>query len=247
MELHMELHSQPTAGGASQGRSRHERQEDQSDDNRQRVLLERASVLIEADGGFLEIARQGENHKYLGRVLTGNPRQRGRGNLLHRISVAWMKFNIHRQTLLNKKIPVDLRLKLFNAIVPPAALYSLSSTPLTTACLEKLDATQRKMLRSIVGWPREFSGTWEERGRLMKSKMEAVLVKHPVEDWSALLHERKAALEAKTHEDRTSSVTMAAYMWKPESTRNIIANSVQGARRKCRPPMRWHTCVDDGV
>ena len=113
--------------------------------------------LIEADGGFLEIAQQGETHKYLGRVLTGNPRQRGRGNLLHRISVAWMKFNIHRQTLLNKKIPVDLRLKMFNAIVPPAALYSLSSTPLTTACLEKLHATQRKMLRSIVGWPRESS------------------------------------------------------------------------------------------
>ena len=80
-----------------------------------------------------------------------------------------------------------------------------------------------------------------------KSKMETVLVKHPVEDWSALLHEGKAALAAKIHEGRTSSVTMAAYMWKPESMGNIRANGVQGVRRKGRPPMRWHDCVDDGV
>ena len=73
---------------------------------------------------FLDVARQKDMHKYLGKVLTEDPGKRGHCNLTHRLSVAWMKFHSHKSTILNRKIPISLRLKMFNAIVPPAALYS---------------------------------------------------------------------------------------------------------------------------
>ena len=71
-----------------------------------------------------------DQHHYLGRVLCGNLRNRSAVECSHRIRVAWSKFHTHRHTLLNKHVSLKNHLRLFKAVVSPAALYGLSTLPL---------------------------------------------------------------------------------------------------------------------
>ena len=57
-----------------------------------------------------------------------------------------------RTKLTNNCISIKLRLRLFDAFVTPTILCGLISMPLTTSDLNQLDAIQRRMLRSLVGW-----------------------------------------------------------------------------------------------
>ena len=60
-----------------------------------------------------------DSHKYLGRHIPGNLKQRGCVDLNHRTIVA------------NKHVSFKLRLKLFNAVVTTAMLFSLHTFALT--------------------------------------------------------------------------------------------------------------------
>ena len=146
-----------------------------------------------------------------------------------------MKYHAHRQILLNKKIPLGLRIKIFNAFVLPAALYSLSSTPLTVTCLEMLDATQRTMFRNIVGWPQFTAETWEERGRTMKTKLDNVFTNFGLKSWSETLQSKKETLQ-----QRECFWTTALQQWDPSLQTNIFRNKVVGKRHRARPRMRWN-------
>ena len=108
-------------------------------------------ILVDAGDGMVEVVGKGATHKYLGKALSGDPRARGEANLNHRLACGWAKFRSLSRTLLNQKIDVRLRLKLFDACVSPSVLYSLSTTPLTETQTKRLDAAQRRMMRSIVG------------------------------------------------------------------------------------------------
>jgi len=199
-----------------------------------------APFLVETRAGFVEVARDGESHKYLGKLLTGNPRQRGRCNLLHRISVGWLKFHNHQQTLTNKKIPLKLRLRLLDAVVTPAVLYSLSSTPLTEACLTKLDAAQRKMLRKLLGWQNNVDETWAEAGSRMKGRFQDMMTRFHIKIWSATLRSQKQKLTEELSQHRRSALASLSCSWKPASLESLTANGVLGYRGRGRPTTRWH-------
>ena len=68
----------------------------------------------------------------------------------HRIACAWGKFRALQKTFVNKHMDVGLRLRLFDAVVAPTAVYSLSTAPMTDYLHSRLDVSQRKMLRVIV-------------------------------------------------------------------------------------------------
>ena len=112
-------------------------------------------LLSDVVGMFVEILKGGCSLKYLGKVLSGDLRVRGQRNLDHRLQCAWMRFHDLQQVLTNRKIPVHLKLQLFDSVVSPTVLYGLYTTPLTATQLDRLDAVQRKMLRRIVGWVRD--------------------------------------------------------------------------------------------
>ena len=170
-------------------------------------------VTAELMGTSIEIVCGSATHKYLGRKFPGNLRNRGQCNLEFRLSCAWLRYHSLHSTLTNKRIPLKLRLKLFDCVVSPTALYSLCTTPLTTGQLEKLDATQRKMMRKIVGWQRASDETWETTGRKMKAKLEAALQQQPVKPWSASRSELRQGLLAKLERPHANELMKVVYAW----------------------------------
>ena len=80
-------------------------------------------MYAEVSQDLVHILHGKSSHKYLGRHIPGNLKQRGRVELDHRMTSALAKFKKHRTTLTNKHVSLKLRLKVFNAIVTPAMLF----------------------------------------------------------------------------------------------------------------------------
>ena len=125
-------------------------------------------------------------HRYLGRLVTLSA-NRCSIEVSNRIRAAWGKFAQHHKWLTNRQVPLHLRLKLFDSIVSPTALFATSSLPLTSAHFSRIGRAQRKMLRSIVGWVRISDEPWSDTMHRMKQRMDRAAAMHFVEPWSIRL------------------------------------------------------------
>ena len=90
----------------------------------------------------------------MGRHLTGDLDDRRPSEVKHRLQSTWHRFHKYAKQLTNKHVSVKQQLKLFDAIVTPCLLFGAAVLPLYETWLSKIDITQRKMLRRIVGWTR---------------------------------------------------------------------------------------------
>ena len=136
--------------------------------------------MVDVGGMFIQVLPAEKSHKYLGRMINLHATNRTKVELNHRLQVAWGKFHQHRKWILDSNIPVGLRLRFFDAVVSPGALYSCAVLALNTDELERFDIVQRKMLRSIVGWRRVQGEDWECTMRRMKCRVQRALEMHVV-------------------------------------------------------------------
>ena len=67
-------------------------------------------MFLAIGGDRIEVLHGEQNHKYLGKKLSGDPRKRAMVDTQHRSQIAWMKFNEHRDTLLNRHVSLRQRL-----------------------------------------------------------------------------------------------------------------------------------------
>ena len=187
-----------------------------------------AVAFAEIGGQMVEILQKGGSHKYLGRMFSGSLESRSQRNLDHRTSCAWLKFHEQRATLVNKHIPIHLRLKLFVSVVTPSALYSLSSTPLTATQLGKLGATQRRMIRKMIGWRRVAEEDWAETGHRMKERLAASMARCPVQACSVTRNHQRQRLMTRLDTGIAPQLTILSQEWVPPTT-----------RPRARPRQRW--------
>ena len=68
----------------------------------------------------------------------------------HRCDVAWAKFNEYRKVLTSTKLPVAIRVRLFNALVVSAMTYSSEAWFMTTAVKRHVNNVNSKMLAQIT-------------------------------------------------------------------------------------------------
>ena len=133
-----------------------------------------------------------------------------------------------QQALVDKHVDIKLRLQLFDVVVTPAVMYALETCPLTEIQRERLDITQRRMLRRMVGWVCYDDESWEERGRRMKKRLESALELRPVMDWSKRLAIRTdkmiRSIEAAPH------WTRLAYQWDPRTCSNLNEHDARRPR-----------------
>ncbi len=89
--------------------------------------------------------------KYLGTFFV--PELNDRADITQRISQARKLFNsMNRQVLSNKKIPIDIRRRLYQAIVVNIALWGSESWALKEENRAKLETFHHSCLRRICGW-----------------------------------------------------------------------------------------------
>ena len=155
----------------------------------------------------------------------------------HRIHIAWMKFNQHRETLLNRHVSLKLRLKFFDSIISPAILFGLTTAPLSTAQLSKLDIVRRRMLRSIVGWVPVVNGDWHDAMSRMNQKLQNAYRIYPTKSWLERILRGKFRFAAKIA-CKVNHWPVLSSRWQPGylHERNF---HVQPRRRPGRPPKRW--------
>ena len=172
-------------------------------------------------------------HKYLGKKFGGDLRNRSECNVNYRMECAWGKFHSQKAVLLNRSISLRLRLKLFDAIVTPTAVYGLSTTAMTAQQRARVVSTRSKMLRRIVRFSKLPHESWEEAGRRTKQKVTAALKIFPVSDWLVVLDRSMWRLVARLATGDSQEWPAQVLRWRPA-----------GVRRRGRPRLRWTDAVD---
>jgi len=109
----------------------------------------------------IDVMKSNGAHKYLGRTYNGDLTKRRHIGFQHRVRLAWAKFNHYREALTNKQISIEVRLRLFDAVVTPTILFGLMTMPLTASDLNQLDTIQRR-IRSLLGWVRVQDEPWRD-------------------------------------------------------------------------------------
>ena len=103
---------------------------------------------VRADTHDIEIVGSTD---YLGTKLCLVPVHAMTTELDHRLARAWAKFAVFRNELTNKSTSLFDRLRLFDSVVTPCALYGSRSWSLRRDDERKIRVAQRRMLRAILG------------------------------------------------------------------------------------------------
>ena len=100
----------------------------------------------------VEILSPGDSTKYLGRKLSFSTPHKT--EVESRISFAWRKWFLLKQELTGHRYSLTDRLRLFHGTVTPTILYGCEAWTLTAELENRLQRTQRQMLRMILHAPR---------------------------------------------------------------------------------------------
>ena len=136
--------------------------------------------LMDIGDMMIEVLRNEKSHKYLGRIISLVAEYRTECEVNHRLQLAWAKFHQNRKWLLDHHIPLPLRLRFFDAVVSPTAIFAGAVLPYKKSEFAMLDIAQRKMLRNIIGWRRKMGETWEVTMHFMKIRLENALTSFPM-------------------------------------------------------------------
>ena len=96
----------------------------------------KAPMFLAIGGDKIELLHGEQNHKYLGKKLSGDFWTKAMVDIQHRSQIAWMNFHEHRDTLLNRHVSLTFRLNFFSVITPTIVL-GLMTCPLTSNQLQK--------------------------------------------------------------------------------------------------------------
>ena len=215
---------------------------------------------VNANGMQIEVLRAEESTKYLGRKLCFSDPHRV--ELENRISNAWKKFYSLKQELTGKHYSINDRLRLFHGTVTPTVLYGCEAWALSTELENRLQKTQRQMLRMILGVPRrvmhvcpddgsdvtsnadeethvesaaESLEPWVDWIRRSTHEAEKRMKELKLEDWVTLHRRRKWRWARKVAASPIPSWSKHALTWEPGHR----IQSANYTRRVGRPKLRW--------
>jgi hypothetical protein len=189
------------------------------------------------NGMHIEVLDCQEHAMYLGKAL--RLKEMHDEELRNRMAKAWGKFSMFRNELTDKSIPIKHRMRLFDSVVTPTALYCSGCWAMTIERERKLRTTQRRMMRMILGSGRRPKSeaaetdqdqveTYVEWIQRATRQAEQIMHTYGVADW--VYHQRNrlwkwAAKVARLQDSRWSHEIL---FWSPE-----------GWRPQGRPRVRW--------
>ena len=131
-----------------------------------------------------------------------------------------------------------MRMKLFDTVVTPTAIYGLSTAPLSAADVEHLAAVQRKMLRLMVGFVKDEGDTWEDMYRRLMTRLEIAFARRPIRLWDGECRSRKLALQTRLGNQVAGLFLQYLHAWNPNSVVDPKL-SIQLKRPRGRPRASW--------
>jgi hypothetical protein len=163
-----------------------------------------------------------------------------------RVAAGWRKFWALKQLLLNRRLSLRRRLKLFDATVSGTVLWSCESWTPRVAELRQLETAQNAMLRRIVGTPRQPDEEWVSWIRRSTHSARKAADNAGVRSWLQRSAESKWSWAG--HVARRSATT---WLWRTVSWRdsewNALARLALGHHRPLRPNrqrrMRWEETI----
>ena len=218
----------------------------------------------EVNGMHIEILSSDGKVKYLGRMLGGSADPDA--EVRHRLRQSWKAFMAHKSELTCKRYSLASRLRLFESVVTPTAMYGASSWTLTAELCRQLKSTQRKMLRMILGSGRQrlkrrtssASGltdssatspdtdakigdenveSWIQWVVRTTQTIETHAVRNKIDDWCLTWRRRTWRFARRVAYDSSGKWTLRAAMW----------DANRDKRAKGRPPNRPHKRWSDDI
>ena len=139
-------------------------------------------------------------HKWLGCILSAGAYGRSTLDTTYHLQAASRAFFANKQILCDKNVRLAVRLRLFDRVITPVALFASGHRTIRMSDLYKLDVAFRKMLRMIVGPPSfvEWNAPWHEILHHWNGKAVALAPQHGLKPWSeqCLKHHWKFAMHA---------------------------------------------------
>ena len=186
---------------------------------------------VKINGAEIEVLNGGKSTMYLGRLLALADTHEV--EVSHRIRKAWTKFGVYKQELTDKMVPLNLRLKLFQAVVTPTALYGCGSWAMTAGREQCLQSTQMKMLRAICGYRRrkDPSGeleAWVDWVKRSTDEVKKNMIAAKMNTWPEEVFTRRKKWASRLEEMTSDRWAKRVSQWNPI-----------GFRRRGRPEKRW--------
>ena len=142
------------------------------------------------DEGFaLEVIDEGKSLELLGTAL--NLDDATRNEIDSRIAYACRMFWSMKLLLMNQKVSINRRLRLFNATVGSCATWCCESWTPRAKELDKLETARRSMLRKIMAVRRNTEEDWIEWIRKATHSLLDRAERAGVREWTRYHHERK--------------------------------------------------------
>ena len=131
---------------------------------------------------------------------------------------------------------MPLKLRLFSAIITPTVLYGMASAPLTNTLVHRINVTERRMIRLIIGWVRVDRSGWPGTMRRMRARIDRVLERFPLQRWTQQIFKRQWELSHRWANMDNEDWTTQAVLWDPTTTYN---SEHEPTRRQGRPLRKW--------
>ena len=178
---------------------------------------------------------------YLGRIVSLAAYHQS--ELRHRIAKAWCAFAKFCETLCSRAYSLEVRVKLFESVVTPTALYGASCWTMTQEMVHSLRSTRRRMLRKLFGVRRKQDEEWHEYVQRATHVVEDHCAQLGYENWEVLQRKRKWKLAGRMAQSADGRWGFKLLNWKPWF-RHLPWRSVG------RPCLRWdddivHLAGDD--
>jgi hypothetical protein len=155
-------------------------------------------------------------------VYLGHKMKLGRENqtadLFRRTGLAWAAFSNMKHVLKNKKVPLCMKRKVFDACILPVFTYGAETMTLTKASVNKLSVTQRAMERAMLG----ISLRDRVRNQVIRARSK-------VKDVAEVILAMKWRWAGHVARDDEDKWTKRLLCWRPRTS----------SRSAGRPQLRW--------
>ena len=189
---------------------------------------------VDVGGDEVEILSHSDAERYLGKKVCVNNLHTA--ELSNRISAAWYAFSKFKPALCSRKLGFAAKMKLFEAVVTPVALYGCATWTVTVTMGTALKTVWRRMLRMMMGTRRDTNEDWVEYAQRATHIAEEQATKLRLKDWATQQRYQKWRFAGQVARNTSNKWNTRLLQWLPFFRCNP-------QRKVGHPYGRWGDCI----